>query len=184
MTNAPQQEPSMEEILASIRRIISDEPGAEGGEAAEADAAPAPTQSAAQSAIDDILELTDVVDEAPAPVELPTPTPPKPAADPQPVKARPAPAAPASLPEPTVGLDMLMTDQSAHRAQDAFSRLTMGGSAAMDMLPGSTDAMGQKTLEQVVKETLRPLLANWLDNNLPPLVEKLVQAEIARLANR
>ena len=74
---------------------------------------------------------------------------------------------------------MLMTQDSAHRASDAFSRLVGG----MDML-GSTDAMGQKTLEVVVKEVLRPLLADWLDRNLPPMVEQLVQAEIARLAHR
>lgn len=189
MSNAPQQEPSMEEILASIRRIISDEPGQEGE--AQAPAADAPSAPMNQSAIDDILELTDVVDETPAPppppppppppaVELPRAEPPRPAVEPQSVKPRPMPSAPAELPTPTVMAPVLMTDDSAHRAADAFSRLTGG----MDLLSGTTDAMGQKTLEVVVKEVLRPLLAEWLDRNLPPMVEKLVQAEIERLANR
>jgi len=39
-----------------------------------------------------------------------------------------------------------------------------------------------KTLEDLVKEMLRPMLQHWLDNNLPTLVERLVRAEIERVA--
>ena len=40
---------------------------------------------------------------------------------------------------------------------------------------------GDRTLEDIVRETLRPLLQAWLDDNLPALVERLVRAEIARV---
>ena len=39
----------------------------------------------------------------------------------------------------------------------------------------------EPTLEDVVRETLRPMLKSWLDENLPRLVEQMVQAEIERV---
>ena len=41
-----------------------------------------------------------------------------------------------------------------------------------------------QTLEDLVKEMLRPMLKDWLDSNLPPLVERLVQRYIAKLAGQ
>jgi len=41
---------------------------------------------------------------------------------------------------------------------------------------------GGITLEQMIREELRPLLKAWLDANLPPLVERLVKAELERVA--
>ncbi len=43
---------------------------------------------------------------------------------------------------------------------------------------------GGLTIEDLVREELRPLLKSWLDTHLPPLVEKLVQVEIERVVNR
>ena len=40
----------------------------------------------------------------------------------------------------------------------------------------------EPTLEDVVRETLRPMLKSWLDENLPHVVERMVQAEIERVA--
>ena len=39
-----------------------------------------------------------------------------------------------------------------------------------------------RTLEDLVREMLRPMLKTWLDDNLPGLVERLVRAEIERVA--
>ena len=39
-----------------------------------------------------------------------------------------------------------------------------------------------RTLEDLVKEMLRPMLKNWLDDNLPQLVERIVRAEIERVS--
>ena len=43
---------------------------------------------------------------------------------------------------------------------------------------------GGPTIEDIVREELRPLLKEWLDANLPPLVERLVRAEIERVVGR
>jgi hypothetical protein len=43
---------------------------------------------------------------------------------------------------------------------------------------------GGPTIEDIVREELRPLLKAWLDENLPPLVERLVRAEIERVVGR
>ena len=43
---------------------------------------------------------------------------------------------------------------------------------------------GGPTIEDLVRAEIRPLLKDWLDNHLPPLVERLVQAEIERVVGR
>ncbi|MBW4091790.1 MAG: DUF2497 domain-containing protein [Proteobacteria bacterium] len=43
---------------------------------------------------------------------------------------------------------------------------------------------GGPTIEDIVRQSLRPLLKEWLDANLPDLVERLVRAEIERVVNR
>jgi len=40
----------------------------------------------------------------------------------------------------------------------------------------------QRTLEDITRELLRPILKDWLDDNLPELVERIVREEIGRLA--
>jgi len=61
--------------------------------------------------------------------------------------------------------------------------------AALAMLaePGAKPQIvrsGETSLEGLTRELLRPMLAEWLDRNLPGMVEKLVQAEIARIAGK
>lgn len=58
---------------------------------------------------------------------------------------------------------------------------------AMMSAPGATPQIvrsGETSLEGLVRELLRPQLAEWLDRNLPPMVEKLVASEIARIVGR
>ena len=43
---------------------------------------------------------------------------------------------------------------------------------------------GETSLEGLTREMLRPMLAQWLDDNLPAMVEELVKAEIARIAGK
>ncbi len=70
------------------------------------------------------------------------------------------------------------------------SRASMRDSlAALAMLaqPGAAPQIvrsGETSLEGLVREMLRPMLAQWLDQNLPPMVEKLVAAEIARIVRK
>ena len=61
--------------------------------------------------------------------------------------------------------------------------------AALAMLakPGKQPQIvrsGETSLEGLVREMLRPMLAQWLDDNLPGMVEDLVKAEIARIAGK
>ena len=61
--------------------------------------------------------------------------------------------------------------------------------AALAMLsePGARPQIvrsGETSLESLARELLRPALAEWLDQNLPPLVERMVAAEIARIVGK
>ena len=220
MTQAAKaQEPSMEEILASIRRIIADDDGAKKPEAkpeakAEPKAPPPPPKpvppppaAMKQDDIDamlaglgdpepepapptparerapepDVLELTEAMQAPATPafrtidaqqdvvfdeasVSEPPPPPPPPRAA-EPPRAAPPPRPP-MMAEPDI-----MSSATAAAVDSAFNAL------AHTVL-----VQNAKTLEDLVKEMLRPMLQHWLDNNLPTLVERLVRQEIERVA--
>jgi uncharacterized protein len=216
---AKSQEPSMEEILASIRRIIADddanksvqrvpeppkpvappprvaapppvappEPSfPEIAEVPAAETAPVEPDVGDQSA--DILELTESM-EAPMPLQSEP--------DPEPISEPPRsvqfrtidagsdvgfddePAEPvAPPPQPQFTLD---------RGDDARSRLlssetTAAVDSAFNTLAHTVLVQNARTLEDLVREMLRPMLKSWLDDNLPKLVERLVRAEIERVS--
>ncbi|MFZ1894979.1 MAG: DUF2497 domain-containing protein, partial [Rhodoplanes sp.] len=54
--------------------------------------------------------------------------------------------------------------------------------AALDALAQAAAAHSPRTLEDIARELLRPMLKTWLDDNLPQLVERLVRAEIERIS--
>ncbi|HMI18142.1 MAG TPA: DUF2497 domain-containing protein, partial [Sphingomonas sp.] len=58
--------------------------------------------------------------------------------------------------------------------------------AALKALSGVTidPRAGENTLDGVVREMLRPMLKEWLDANLPDLVERVVAREVARIIGR
>jgi uncharacterized protein len=177
-----QHEPSMEEILASIRRII-----AEDGDAAPAEK-PAPEKAAKRD--EEVLELTEVVEEDGSVVSLSTGGAKKPAPEPPPKRAveaqppPPPPPAPEPEPEPErvhADHDRLVSETTAAASMAALSQLsslTAQRAQISDMPLGDAN----RTLLEVVRELLRPMLKDWLDTNLPPLVERLVQEEIRRVS--
>ena len=191
-----QQEPSMEEILASIRRIISedDTESEEGQDAApegESDDAPvvaveeaAVEEAAVDEPADDVLELTDEVDDESDDYDMaltddseivevmdadeePAPAP---VAD----EAAPAPAAPA----PDGGL---ISPPQDGQATSQFA--VLAAAVAGDRID-TTMGVGARTIEDLVKEVMRPIIKEWLDAHLPALVERLVGREIDRMARR
>ena len=181
MSEQAAPEPTMEEILASIRRIISedDAPGAEAAPAAEPEPEAEPAQAAAPEPepkpepADDVLELTDKVETAPAETVGDI------AAYEEPVAAAPAPEPeplPAPPPKPKRAVakdeDGLVSEGSAMAAASAFGAL----SAAVAM-----PSDGQ-TLDGVVRDLLRPLLKAWLDEHLPAIVEAKVAEEVERIS--
>ena len=199
-----EQEPSMEEILASIRRIISDddkeqensakenedapevqEPQAE--EEAEVAAAPEPepepepvveeeVSSEEDEDDDDVLDLTDMEASDPEPLfEEQAFKEAEP--EPEPVAApEPPPPPPPATPAPeTSGL---VSSPQAGEARVSFERLSDKLSEDYSELPIGNGAV---TLEGLTRELVRPMLKEWLDQHLPMTVERLVREEIERL---
>ena len=183
------QDPSMEDILASIRRIISDDQDSSGkpGETA------APATSNDRHQDDEVLDLAMVeVSRQPAKapdleVDVPDlsfqslPEPMPAAADDHPRFARAEPAAapvtPPAEPAPSHSetpfprLDTLVSNETTAAVGHAFN-----------LLSHTILTQNARTLEDLVKEMLKPMLKTWLDDNLPPLVERLVRQEIERVA--
>jgi cell pole-organizing protein PopZ len=208
----------MEEILASIRRIIADDdntkPGAKPAEpATPAASAPQPTaprpvpppaaprpSSQEQTGVDamlakldtlprggergdpqDVLDLTEQM-AAPADAETPTfrtidgqndvvftdaPMPSEPRAAAEPKRAAPPPAS-----SPSPAFDRPLMSPSTSAAVDS----------AFNSLAQTVLVQNARTLEDLVREMLRPMLKSWLDDNLPTLVERIVKAEIERVS--
>ena len=185
--NKDAQEPSMEEILSSIRRIIADEE-----KDRPASMAPSrPTPPAAQD--DDILELTDLAEDEPAP-RAPSVFEPPVAAVPVPPAAAPSPAPPAMMAAPALRNDpiketthvqatkeeAIMSAGTASASTNAFSKLTRA--AAVEERPASPATT--RSVDDLMTELLRPMLKDWLDQNLPAVVERVVEQEVKKLARR
>lgn len=129
-------DPQMEDILASIRRILTEE------EAAQQDE-PFPLTP------EMIVSAPDTRPAAP------------PADPPPPAEGLIAPAVAAAAAAALGGL-------ARNAAPERATRLSAGG----------------PTLEDIVREEIRPLLKEWLDANLPALVERVVRSEIERVVGR
>ena len=135
------------------------------------------------AADDDILELTQRVDEAGTdnvidlgmeeeisePVAAPPPPPP-----PRPVKATPR------LQEKAPSMDSILSSGAASAALQGFSRLTSN----MAVERGGESSKDAVTLEDIVRDMLRPMLREWLDIYLPPMIEKLVEKELEKLGRQ
>ena len=164
-------EPTMEEILASIRSLIADE-----GEAA---AEPAPLSSSPDALLSAEAEpavIPRVVWSRPEAVAATPPAPsPFPKAIPaseSPRPSRPAPALETSWQSPPPSSDdSLLSTEAGEAATSSF-----------DVLNVALTLQSSDIAERMIGEMLRPILKTWLDENLPSIVEKLVRAEIQRVA--
>ncbi len=195
--DSAQREPTMEEILASIRRIISedDKPIEAGG---------------------DVLELKPA---DPEPAPKPQPAPPPAAKTAPPPAPRPAAAAPPPAPEPVIEPELESEPEfepeiEAEADEDEIiivekeddeipqpkptprptpaarvfpeeglvaEPAATQAAGALGKLMGNMMVQSGVTLDDVVKQMLKPLLKDWLDANLPQLVEIEVQKEIERI---
>ncbi|MDZ3830550.1 MAG: DUF2497 domain-containing protein [Sphingopyxis sp.] len=134
------REPSMEDILSSIRRVIA------------RDEAPGTNRAPREAAPEDVLDLheEELAESAAAAV----------AAD-----------------------DELVSSASADAARQSLEALSAAiAPAATPSAP--LGAAAGRTMEDVVLDALRPMLKEWLDTNLPPLVEAMVAKEISRITGR
>ncbi len=196
MTDQTAQEPTMEEILASIRRIISED------DAPAETAAPAPapvpvepepmpvspammdeTPSVQEHVApeEDVLELTDTY-EAPAETigDLDvSPADPFPMEAPRSEPVFDAPEAVAAESAPTSAYDTLVGDSAAASAASAFAGLA---STIRKPEPMETPLVSGPTIDELARALLRPMLKEWLDANLPGIVEAQVRKEVERIA--
>jgi cell pole-organizing protein PopZ len=235
---AKAQEPSMEEILASIRRIIADD------EAKTPESKPVENKPAESKAVEAPVAVMEPRRTPEPPRPSPVQAPPKPApvaatappappapkqastppvtnargeldsvfadleevsSEPLPVPepdndvlelteamARPAPPPPASSAfrtvHPSNDVEFLETraDQpppQMEAVRPLMSAATMSAvDSAFNSLANTVLAGNARTLEDLVREMLRPMLKSWLDDNLPGMVERIVRAEIERVS--
>lgn len=216
---AKAQEPSMEEILASIRRIIADDDTSKPAKApvpaapqpaAAAPARPAPPPPRApvqppkpaaapmnQDAIDavmnetprpaapagDVLDLTEAMTTTPPPGPAPSFRTIDGASD---VVFSDRPPEPAPEPPVRTVVDEARRQFTQAAAPATSSLLSNTASAAVDnafnSLAHTVLVQNARTLDDLVREMLRPMLKAWLDDNLPGMVERIVRAEIERVS--
>lgn len=199
----------MEEILASIRRIISeDEAPAEAAaapagpeaqpepeaqsEPPAAETSPAlmdetPAMQEPASSEEDVLELTDtyVAPAAESIGDLEV-SPVQEDVDPFPAEAAesafaPEPEHPSDTTShsPAAAYDPLVGDSAAASAASAFAGLA---SSLKKSEPMETSTPTGPTLDELARSLLRPMLKEWLDANLPGIVEAQVRKEVERIA--
>ena len=214
---AKAQEPSMEEILASIRRIIADDDAGKPAKAPE----PAPPAKQPAAAVPATPPPASPVKPAAPPAPKPTPAaaansqdeidamlaeldgPPK--ATPKPAASQPAtpdvfdltesmtsPATPPPGPAPSFRtIDANSDVVFANRPEPAppapdraliSSETVKAVDSAFNTLAHTVIGQNARTLEDLVREMLRPMLKSWLDDNLPGMVERIVRAEIERVS--
>jgi cell pole-organizing protein PopZ len=171
-------EPSMEDILSSIKRIIAEENDTLPGRTKRPERT-VPRRADVDPAVrDDILELREAVAAAmptlPPAATAPTAAQPAsadaaPVAEPAPT---PRPPAPPSVPE-NPGILSQRTADATRGPLDTLSRLVV-----------KPETPGSDTLESMVREMLRPMLREWLDANLPHMVEAMVAKEIDRITGK
>ena len=128
-------EPSMDEILSSIKRIIADDDSSR------------PATKRAKSVTreeEEVLELTTAA-------------------------------------ENTISEDRLLDDSKAQNLRHSFSALqTLSEPGVAPQIVRS----GETSLEGLTRELLRPMLKDWLDTHLPPIVEAMVEREITRITKK
>ena len=169
-------EQSMDEILASIRKIIADDPPADG--------------AAPDAKADGPLVLTQRV------------APPADAAPAVPVSATPAKSAPASSPPVSNKPDKetqpmafgkilsstpehpIVDENAATGAASSFDKLSEAVRGAGSEEPPVHMPAPGRTLEDLTRELLHPLLKSWLDKNLPGIVQARVDEEVERITRR
>lgn len=233
MGEAVVKEPSMEEILSSIRKIITDdsndildqpEPaniGAREPAPSAMSSAPAPQESIApRQPVSRSPDVQDVPQSIPAPVAArpeaivppqeiyvpPAPSPevvvelveekaeavapvfeaPRPA--PAPVSSTPvAPVARENTPAPqaeVVSAPAPTAEATSRDEADTFKGALMSPGTD-EIVSEAFERLKRETMESIEDKTesiLRPMLSEWLDNNLPTLVERLVREEIERVS--
>ncbi len=173
---------SMEEILQSIKKIIADEDDGSGDESA------AQTADAGEEASksEDVLELTEMV-EADGMVSN---------VDNGPMDAPEAETAvmmPPAEPKMEPQMDTATPDDNALISEDVMQASAslmnnLKDKKAPEAAPAATSPSmpfrSGQTVEDLALEAMRPMLKEWLDSNLAPMVERIVEREVRRISGQ
>jgi cell pole-organizing protein PopZ len=159
-------EPSVEEILESIKKVIARDTRADAAHRARKESEATTTLYAAPRRGAGVLDLAEVATQV--------------------LANERGPVRDDGLVHDTSEFDAeddapLLAQETSNSMRDTLATL------AMMAQPGAAPQIvrsGETSLEGMVRDMLRPMLANWLDTNLPPMVEKLVSAEIARIVGK
>jgi uncharacterized protein len=147
----------MEEILSSIKKIIADDDRAKSPVSRRSGKASVTEKPRALAAIDDdahVLELTETVNADDV----------------------------ADHAEPILNTESaLLDDTKAQSLRHSFSALQ---TLADPGVPPQIVRSGETSLEGLAREMLKPMLKEWLDSNLPNIVESMVEREIARITRK
>jgi hypothetical protein len=197
----PQHEPTMEEILASIRKIISeDAPEGAPAEHPAPEAAPAPAPLPVH---DDVLELTQEVVE---PAPIPTPAP-EPVYAPEPVVAAPAEDLVFQTVAAPVAHSDIFSDHTRKAMEDAFDAIPdeqpepapaprapapsigpVDGSSVENVFERAVRESFEPVLQKYLSDNsaavidrMKPLIREWMDEHFPALLEGAVRAEVERV---
>ena len=166
-------EPSMEEILSSIKRIIAEEGDGTQTRGRRARPAPQPIEPEPE----EVLELSD-----PMPMADRTPRTPKSpvltSVDAAPEPRHPESRQPTAKPQPAAETT---AEPIVSRHTAAATRAPLEALTRMMVKP---ETGNDGTLEGLVREMLRPMLREWIDANLPNMVEDMVSREIAKIMNQ
>ena len=153
-------EPTVEEILESIKKVIArDNANGDDGLERRAPTASAETEDDSATADAEILDLAETAEFIDAD------------------KAA-AIADDGGNVEIESPLLTASTQASMHESLAALAILSEPGAQPQIVRSGET------SLEGMIRDLLRPALAEWLDKNLPPLVERMVAAEIKRIVGK
>lgn len=197
-------EPSMEDILASIKRIIADDnplprrnyaaPAADPNLSERPSASPPPSPRAPRPAVpesngarpdDSILELTN-----PAPAPAPPPV--------RHLQDQQKPWPPEDLPAVSRVVERLRQSEAASAQARAASMATAAPfpearlpdpapaphvSAPPSISTPPSAAAGGMTLDELVRDMLRPMLSDWIDTHMPTIVERLVKQEMSGISD-
>ena len=190
----PQHEPTMEEILASIRKIISEDQTDGAKPAAEPTPVRAATAEAQPHAQSDVLELTEEVHEEESVVESPPPESQPPIEDD--IAFENNVAEPKAA--PVMNTDDLISDTARNAVSRAFAKLdTEAPKPAPPSSGGTLDGLFTKAVQDAfsptlqdwvdshhvqIMDSLKPVIRDWMDANLPSLIEAAVTREISRAA--
>ncbi|MCP4395617.1 MAG: DUF2497 domain-containing protein [Alphaproteobacteria bacterium] len=163
-----EKEPSMEDILSSIKKILSEE---------ETEAEPVAEQKP-EPIEEPVIESEPVAEQKPEPIEEPEPV-----AEPKPViESEPEimELTEDMVSKEPIPIEPLVSQNTADTAACAFATLSQSIAEERNTALGNANL----TIEEIVRQTVKPIVQDWLDIHLSEIVERMVKREIARVSER